>query len=76
MLDKTSRSHAQVGMLGSNNGHKKDAGSRSKSESARRRKVKLVRAFQEWAKMDEKAVQERAKRNKKFIQRLTALMES
>jgi hypothetical protein len=39
-------------------------------------KVKLVRVLQEWATMDEKAIQERAKRNKKFIQDLTALMDS
>jgi len=38
MLDKTSRSHAQVGIFYSYNGHKKDTGSGSKDGSARRRK--------------------------------------
>ncbi|KAF2785742.1 hypothetical protein K505DRAFT_368844 [Melanomma pulvis-pyrius CBS 109.77] len=44
-------------------------------EALEEEKVKLVRVFQEWATMDEKAIQERAKRNKKFIQDLAALME-
>ena len=39
-------------------------------------KMKVAKVFQEWTTMDEKAIQEQAKRNKKFIQDLTALMKS
>jgi maltooligosyltrehalose synthase len=45
-------------------------------EALEEEKLRWVRVFREWAKMDEKAVQERARRNKKFIQGLTALIES
>jgi maltooligosyltrehalose synthase len=45
-------------------------------EALEEEKLRWVRVFREWAKMDEKAVQERARRNKKFIQALTALVES
>jgi hypothetical protein len=38
--------------------------------------VKLVRVFREWATTEEKALKKWAKRNKKFVQDLTALMES
>ena len=63
-------------MLSSKIDHKEDADLEARVEALEEGKVKLMRAFQEWATMDEKAIQERAKRNKKLIQGLTALMES